>query len=91
MAHRNSAHSLPLQEQSPNLLWLGIRIPLDNSPPLHANSISPIANDEANDNFSGLYYKTDVEALSDWATVILFMRRSIGYVVQKPVITDDFE
>ena len=44
-----------------------------------------------NDNFLSLYYRVDVEALNDWATVNYFMRRSIGLVVQEPYITDNFK
>ena len=52
---------------------------------------SSVAPDEDNDNFLGLYYRVDVEALDEWATVTSFMRESIGYVVQEPEITDDFK
>ena len=52
---------------------------------------SPVAPDEDNDNFLGLYYRVDVEALDEWAPVTIFMRGSIGFVVQEPETTDDFK
>ena len=52
---------------------------------------SPVAPDEDHDNFLGLYYRVDVEALDEWATVTSFMRGSIEYVVEEPEITDDFK
>ena len=52
---------------------------------------SPVAADEDNDNFLGLYYLVDVEALKDWVTVTSFMKESIGFVVQEPEITDDLK
>ena len=52
---------------------------------------SPVAPDEDNDNFLGLYYRIDVEALDEWTTVTIFMRGSNGFVVQEPQITDDFK
>ena len=48
---------------------------------------SPVAFDVDHDNFLRLYYRADVEALDEWATVTGFMRGSIGYVVQEPEIT----
>ena len=52
---------------------------------------SPVVPDEDHDHFLGLYYRVDVEALDEWATVTSFMRGSIGYVVQEPDITDNFK
>ena len=52
---------------------------------------SPIAPDEDHDHFLGLYYRVNVEALDEWATVTSFIRGSIGYVVQELEITDDFK
>ena len=37
----------------------------------------PVAADEDNDNFLGLYYRVDVKTLDEWATVTSFMRGSI--------------
>ena len=52
---------------------------------------SPVAPDEDYDDFLGLSYRVDVEALDEWATVTSFIRGSIGYAVQEPEITDDFK
>ena len=52
---------------------------------------SLVAPDEVNDNFVGLCYRVDVEALDEWATATIFMRRSIGFVVQELEVTDDFQ
>ena len=84
------------------LLWMSrgpknqrlrIEIPLDlpEHMPQQEMTPSPVDPDEDNDNFLGLYYRVDVEALDEWATVTSFMRGSIGYVVQEPEITDDFK
>ena len=51
---------------------------------------SPVAPDEDNDNFLGLYCRVDVEALNGCDTVTRFKRGSIGFVVQDPEIPDDF-
>ena len=59
--------------------------------PQQEKTPSPVAPDEDHDNFLGLYYRLDVEALDEWATVTGFMRGSIGYVVEEPEITDDFK
>ena len=42
------------------------------------------------DNFCCLYYRVDVEVLKNWAEETLFIGGSIGYVVQKPDLTDEF-
>ena len=52
---------------------------------------SPVAPDEDNDNFIAGYYRMDVEALNDWATVTSFLKGSIRLVVQEPEDTDDFK
>ena len=52
---------------------------------------SPIVPGEDHDHFLKLYYRVDVEALDEWATVTSFMRGSIGYVVQEPDSTDNFK
>ena len=79
--------------RGPNNQRLGIEIPLGlpEHIPQQEMTPSPVAHDEDNDNFVGLYYRVDVEALDDWATVTSFMRGSIGYAVQEPEITDDFK
>ena len=51
---------------------------------------SPVAPDEINDNFLGLYCPADVEAQNDWATVTHFMKGCIGFAFQEPEVTDDF-
>ena len=91
-ANIDSLKSL-LNEQVPNNQRFGIEIPL--RPPEHMPqqemTPSPVATDENNVNFLGLYYQLDVEALEEWATVTSFMRGSIGYFVQDSEITDDFK
>ena len=52
---------------------------------------SLVAPHEDNDKFFGLYYRMDVGALNDRATVTNLMKRSIGFVVQEAEITDDFK
>ena len=52
---------------------------------------SLIAPDENIENFFGLYYRVDVKALYDWATVTHLMEGSIGFVVQESDVTDDFK
>ena len=77
----------------PNNQRLGIKIPLGLPEHLPQQEItpSPVAPDEDRDNFLGLYYRVDVEALVEWATVTSFMRGSIGYVVREPEFIDDFK
>ena len=92
-ANNDSPRSPPLNEQAGNNPRLGIEIPLSLSEhmPQQVMTPSPVAPNEDHDNFLGLYYGVDVEALDEWATVTSFMRRSIGYIVQEPEITDDFK
>ena len=52
-------------------------------------TLSPVAPDETNDNFLGLDYRVDVDALIDWATISRFVKGSIGFVMQEPEMTDD--
>ena len=93
MAANNDSPRSPLNEQVPNNPRLGIEIllGLPEHMPQQEMTPSPVAPDEDNDNFLGLYYRVDVEALDEWATVTIFMRGSIGFVVQEPEITDDFK
>ena len=94
MAARNdSPRPLPLNEQVPNNQRLGIEIPLGlpEHMPQQEMTPSPVAPDEDHDSFLGLYYRVDVEALDEWATLTSFLRGSIGYVVQEPENTDDFK
>ena len=85
--------SPPLNEQVANNPRLGIEIPvgLPEHMPQQEMTPSPVATDEDNDNFLGLYYWVDVEALDEWATVEILMSGNIGFVVQEPVVTDDFK
>ena len=92
-ANTDSPRSPPLNEQRPNNQRLGIEIPLSlpEHMPQEKMTPSPVVPDEDHDQFLGLYYRVDVEALDEWATVTSFMRGSIGYVVQEPEITDNFK
>ena len=92
-ANNDFPRSPPLNEQVPNNQRLGIEIPLGlpEHMPQQEMIPSPVAPDEDNDNFLGLYYQVNVEALDEWATNTRFMRESIGYVVQEPEITDEFK
>ena len=92
-ANIDSPRSPPLNEQVPNNQRLGIEIPLGlpEHMPQQEMTPSPVALDADHDYFLGLYYRVDVEALDEWATVTSFIRGSIGYVVQEPEITDDFK
>ena len=86
MANRNSPQFSPLQEQVLQQLRIVMETPLDNNLPQPEMTPSP-----ATLGLSlGLYYRVDVEALNDWATVTLFMRGSFGFVVQEPDVTDNF-
>ena len=82
-----------MNEQVPNNQRLGIEIPLGfpEHIPQQEMTPSPVVPDEDHDNFLGLYYRIDVEALDEWATVTSFMSGTIGYVVQEPEFTDDFK
>ena len=92
-ANNDSPRSPPLNEQVPNNQRLGTEIPLGlpEHMPQQEMTPAPVAPDEDNDNFLGLYYRVVVEALDEWASVTSFMRGSIGYVDQEPEITDDFK
>ena len=72
---------------------MGVKIPLglQEQERQQEMTISAVAPDESNDNFLGLCYPVDVEALNDWATVAHLMKGSIGFVVQEPEVTDDFK
>ena len=91
-ANNDSPRSSPLNEQMPDNPKLGNGIPLGlpEHMPQHEMTPSLVAADEDNDNFRGLYYRVDVEALNEWA-ITIFMRGSIGFVVQKPEVFDDFK
>ena len=72
---------------------LGIGIPsgLPEHMPQQEMTASPVAPNEDYDNFLGLCYRVDVKALDEWATVTIFIRGSIGFVLQEPEITDDLK
>ena len=92
-ANNDSPRSPPLKKQTPNNPRLGIEIPLglpEHMPPQEMTP-SPVAPGEDKDNFLGLFYWVDVEALDEWATLTISMRGSIGFVVQEPKVTDDFK
>ena len=72
-------------------MGIEISLGLPEQVPQQVMTPSPVAPDEDYDNFLGLYYRVDVEALDEWATVTSFMRGNIGYVLQEPQITDDFK
>ena len=92
-ANNDSPRSPRLNEQVPYNQRLGIQFPLGlpEHMPHREMTPSPVVPDGDPDHFLGLYYRVDVEALDEWATFTSFMRGSIGYVVQKPEITDDFK
>ena len=90
MANRNSPQFPPQQDQIPQQMRIGIEVPLDfNMPELSELTHSPVAPDENNDNFFGLFYGVDVEVLTNWVDETLLMRSSIGYIMQETDITDD--
>ena len=92
-ANNDSLRYPPLNEQVPKNRKLRIEIPLGlpENMPQQEMTPSPVAPDKYNNNFLGLYYRVDVEALDEWATVTNFMKGIIGFVVQEPEITDDFK
>ena len=69
---------------------IGIEIALDDNLPEPKLTPSPVATDEKDDNVLWLNYRADVEALNNWVTVALFMRRSIRFVLQEPDLLDNF-
>ena len=91
LANANSPHSPSLQEQIPQRMKAGIGTFLDNNLPKSEMTPSPAAPDENKDNNLGLDYRVEVEALDDWATVTRFSSGNVGYVVQEPEITNDFQ
>ena len=94
MAAKNySPQSPPLNDEAPINPRLGIEVPLGLPEHLPQQKItpSPVAPGENIDNFLGLYYRVDVEALDDLATVTQFMKGSIVFVVREPEVTDAFK
>ena len=92
-ANNDSPRFPPLNEQRLKNQRLGTEFPLSlpEDMPQEEMTPSPVVPDEDHDHFLGLYYRVDVEALDEWATVTSFLRGSIGYVVQEPEITDNFK
>ena len=92
-AINGSPRSASSNERVPKNPRLGIEIllGLPEHMPQQEMTPSPVAPDEDNDNFLGLCYRVDVEALDEWAKVTIFMRGSIAFVVEEPEITDDFK
>ena len=76
MAKRNYPQSPPMREQVPNNPRLRIAIPLGLSEHIPEQEISPspVAPNDNDDKFLGLFYRVDIESFNDWATVIQFMR-----------------
>ena len=64
-ANNDSPRSPPLNELVPNIQRLGIEIPLGLPEHMAQQEMtpSPVAPDEDNDNFLGLYYRVDIETL----------------------------
>ena len=93
MANINSSQPPPMQEQVQNKPNLGTQNPLGLLEHLSEQEMapSPVASSENDDNFLGIFYHVDVDSLIDWATVTQFTRGSIGYVVQEPIVTEDFK
>ena len=93
VAYNNSPQSPTLNDQVPINPRLGIETPLGHPKHLPQQEMtpSPVAPDENNDNFLGIYYGVDVEALNDWATVTQFMKTRIRFVVQEPENTEEFK
>ena len=90
MANRNSPQSPPLQDQVPNQMRIGIEIRLDPNMPELELTPSPVAGDHGSDNFLGLFYRVDVEALEEWADVSNFMMGGLGFWVEEPEVTSNF-
>ena len=91
VANNNCPQYPPLNDQVPNYPRLEIENPLGLPEHLPQQEMTPlpVAPDENIDNFLGLYYRVDVEALNDWATVTHFMKGSIGFEIQEPEIWHD--
>ena len=93
MANRISPQSPPMREQIPNHPRLAIENPLGLAEQLPEQEMtpSPVAPNESDVNLLGLFYRVDIESLNDWARVTPSMRRSIGYLVQEPDVTEHFK
>ena len=69
---------------------IGIEIPLETDMPLPELIPSPVAGDDGSDNFLGLFYRVDLEALEEWANVTNFVMGALGFSVEEPEITTNF-
>ena len=65
MANRTSPQSPPVQEQGPNQMRIGMAIPLDPDLPEPEPALFPVARVDGSDNFLGVFYRVDVEALEE--------------------------
>ena len=90
MANRNSPQTPPLQDQVPNQMRIGIEIPVDPDMTEPELTPSPVAGDDGSDNFLGLFYRVDVEALEEWAKLTSFMMGGLGFSVEDTEITTSF-
>ena len=90
MANRNSPQSPPLLDQVPNQIRMGIEIPLNPDMPEPELTPSPVAGDDGSENFLGLFYRVDVEALEEWANLTNFLMGGLGFSVEEPEITSNF-
>ena len=90
MANGNLPQSPPQQDQVPNQTRIGIEIPLDPDIPEPELTSYPVAEDDGSDNFLGLLYRVDAEALEKWANVTNFMMGGLGFSVEEPETTSNF-
>ena len=84
MANRNTPQTPRLQDQVPNQKRIGIENPLDPDMPQPGLTPSPVAGYHGSDNFLGLFYRLDVEALEEWANGTDFMMGGLGFSVEEP-------
>ena len=90
MANRHSPQSPPLQDQVPNQTRFGIEIPLYPDMIEPELTPSPVAGDDGPDNFLGLFYRVDVEALEEWAQVTNFLMGGLGFSVEEQESTTNY-
>ena len=86
VASNNSPQSLPLNEQVPQQMRIGIEVTLDPESEL---SPSPVTRGPGLDNWLGLFYRVDVDALEIWAKNTNIMSVSFGCSVEEPEVTED--
>ena len=90
MANRTSPQSPPLQDQVPNQMKIVIEIPQDPDMPEPEMTPSLVAGNNGSDNFLGLCYRVDVEALEEWVVVTNFLMGGCASSVEKPEIISNF-